>query len=165
MSALLSLIAAVAANGVIGKDNAIPWRIKGEQAFFKQATLGKPVIMGRRTWDSLPKKPLPGRPNLVVSRTPGLVAAGATVHGSLDDAIGACGDAPEIMLIGGASLYQEAIGRADRLYLSEVQASFDGDTLFPVFDRAQWRETSRDHRPSPEPGAPAYDIVILDRIR
>lgn len=165
MRPLLSLIAAVATNGVIGKDNAIPWRIKGEQAFFKQATLGKPVIMGRRTWDSLPKKPLPGRPNLVVSRNRGLVADGASVHGSLDDAIAACGDVPEIMLIGGAALYQEAIGRADRLYLSEVRAAFDGDTCFPAFDRAQWRETSREHRPAPEPGAPAYDIVVLDCIR
>lgn len=165
MSALLSLIAAVAENGVIGKDNKIPWRIKGEQAFFKQATLGKPVVMGRRTWDSLPKKPLPGRPNLVVSRTPGLVAEGATVHGSLDDAIAACGAVPEIMLIGGAALYREAIGRADRLYLSEVQASYDGDTFFPAYDRAEWRETSRQHCPSPEPGSPAYDIVILDRLR
>ncbi len=159
----LSLIAAVAQNGVIGRANAIPWRIKGEQAFFKEATLGKPVVMGRHTWESLPKRPLPGRPNLVVSSNAAYAAAGATVHPTLAAAIAACGAVPEIMVIGGARLYAAALPLADRLYLSEVQAAFDGDTYFPPFDRAGWREVSRERRPSPEAGAPGYDIVVLDR--
>jgi dihydrofolate reductase len=139
----ISLIAAVARNGVIGRDGRIPWHIPGDLPRFKRITMGHPVIMGRRTWQSL-GRPLPGRRNIVVSRTPGYKAEGAEVFRSLDEAFAACAGAAEVFVIGGTEVYREALARADRLLLTEIDADIEGDATFPAFDRAAWRETARE---------------------
>ena len=141
----LTLIAAVARNGVIGKDNRLPWHLPADLKHFKALTTGHAVIMGRKTWESLPEKfrPLPGRQNIVVTRNAGYAAAGATVVNSLADAVAAASGS-EAFVIGGAELYQAALGLADRLELTEIARDYDGDTVFPTRDPAQWRETARE---------------------
>ncbi len=141
----LTLIAAVARNGVIGKDNALPWHLPADLRHFKALTSGHTVIMGRKTWESLPEKfrPLPGRQNIVVTRNAGYAASGASVVTSLADAVAAASDS-EAFVIGGAELYVAALPLADRLQLTEIDADYEGDTWFPPRDPQQWRETSRD---------------------
>ena len=140
----LTLIVARARNGVIGKDNAMPWKIPGEQAYFKRVTMGHPIVMGRKTWESI-GRPLPGRRSIVVSRDRAYVAIGAECAGSLDEALALAGDAPEVFVIGGAQLYAAALPRADRLLITEIDHDFDGDTTFPAPDPVHWCETARDH--------------------
>ncbi|HNK33609.1 MAG TPA: type 3 dihydrofolate reductase, partial [Plasticicumulans sp.] len=144
---MLSQIVAIGRNRVIGAGNALPWRLPDDLAHFKRLTLGKPVLMGRKTWESL-GRPLPGRDNLVITRNPGYHAAGARVFASLDTALAACSDAPEIMLIGGAELYAQTLPICDRLYLTEVDAAPDGDAFFPALDPADWRETAAEPHPA-----------------
>ncbi|HEY5790823.1 MAG TPA: dihydrofolate reductase, partial [Gammaproteobacteria bacterium] len=127
----LALIAALDRNRLIGRDNALPWHLPADLQHFKRLTLGKPVLMGRRTWESL-GRPLPGRHNIVLSRDPAFRAEGATVVGSLDAALEAAGDAAEAMVIGGAAFYATMLPRARRLYLTEVDGEFDGDAWFPA---------------------------------
>lgn len=136
----LALIAARARNGVIGLDNRMPWHLPEDLAYFKRVTLGKPVVMGRKTFESI-GRPLPGRLNIVVTRNPGWQAAGVQVAHSLDAALAlAAAAAPEeIMLIGGAELYRQALPQADVLYLTEIDAEFAGDAFFPEVDLARWR--------------------------
>ena len=160
---ILTLIAAVAKNGVIGKDNRLPWHLPADLRHFKALTSGHAVIMGRKTWESLPEKfrPLPGRQNIVVTRNATYAASGATVAGSLPDAVAAAAG-EEAFVIGGAELYQVALLLADRLQLTEIDAEFDGDTWFPARDLRQWREVTRDmHRDETGPG---YAFVRYDRI-
>jgi dihydrofolate reductase len=140
----LTLIVARARNGVIGKDNTMPWKIPGEQAYFKRITMGHPIIMGRKTWESI-GRPLPGRRSIVVTRNPGFDAPGAEVVTGLDAALAACAGAAEAFVIGGAELYRLALSRADRLLITEIDFDFDGDTSFPAPDPARWREAARDH--------------------
>jgi dihydrofolate reductase len=154
----LTLIVARARNGVIGKDNAMPWKIPGEQAYFKRVTMGHPIIMGRKTWESI-GRPLPGRRSLVVTRNPGFVAAGAEVVTSLDAALAACAEAAEAFVIGGAELYRLALPRADRLLVTEIDHDFDGDTTFPAPDSVRWREVARDHHAPTEERPFAVDYV------
>jgi dihydrofolate reductase len=140
----LCLIAALAQNRVIGRDNQLPWHLPADLKHFKALTLGKPIIMGRKTWDSL-SRPLPGRLNLVVSRQPGLALDGAEVFASLDAALQRAEvwareqGVDELMLIGGAQLYEQALQQADRLYLTRVELSPEGDAWFPEFDPAKWQ--------------------------
>ena len=143
--ARLTLIAAVARNGVIGIDQRLPWRLPADLKRFKASTLGHTVIMGRKTWESLPAnfRPLPGRRNIVVTRDGGYRAAGATVVQSLPAAITAAGGG-EAFIIGGAELYAAALPLADRLQLTEIDAAFDGDSHFPPIDGDQWQETTRE---------------------
>lgn len=143
--ATLTLIAAVARNGVIGIDNRLPWRLPADLKHFKALTLGHTVIMGRKTWESLPEKfrPLPGRRNLVITRDANYRAKGATVVLSLPDAIAAA-ESDEAFIIGGAELYATALPVADCLQLTEIDADFDGDTWFPAIDPNHWRETARE---------------------
>ena len=136
------LIAAVARNGIIGRDNALPWRLKADLAHFRAATMGHPVLMGRKTWESL-AKPLPGRRNLVLTRQPGYRAQGAEVFASPDEALAALGDVARVFVIGGAEIYRLLLQKADILLLSEVAADVAGDACFPDFDRTQFREASR----------------------
>ena len=146
--AKLTLIAAVASNGVIGIDNRLPWRLPADLKHFKALTMGHAVIMGRKTWESLPAnfRPLPGRRNIVVTRDGGYSASGATVAASLPAAISAAGN-DEAFVIGGAELYAAALPLADRLELTEIDASFEGDTWFPVIDPDRWRQAAREtHR-------------------
>jgi dihydrofolate reductase len=142
---VLTLIAAVARNGVIGVDNRLPWHLPADLKHFKQLTTGHTVIMGRKTWESLPAKfrPLPGRHNIVVTRNGEYRAEGATVATSLPAAVAAA-QSSEAFVIGGAELYAAALALADCLQLTEIAADFDGDTHFPAIDPAQWREAARE---------------------
>ncbi|TDF79920.1 dihydrofolate reductase [Pseudomonas sp. H9] len=165
----LSLIAALAENRVIGIDNSMPWHLPGDFKYFKATTLGKPIIMGRKTWDSL-GRPLPGRLNLVVSRQPGLQLEGAEVFASLDEALlraeqwALAQGVDELMLIGGAQLYTQAIerGLADRLYLTRVELNPEGDAWFPEFDQAQWQLASSQANPA-EGDKPAYHFEVWEK--
>lgn len=145
---MIVIIAAVAKNGVIGKANALPWHLPEDMRHFKALTTGHAVLMGRKTWESLPAKfrPLPGRRNIVVTRNAGYQAAGAVVATSLPAAIEAA-ESGEAFVIGGAELYAVAMPLANRLQLTEIDAAFEGDTFFPDIDRRQWQETAREtHR-------------------
>ena len=161
-----SLIVAVARNDVIGKDNRMPWRISEDLRYFKRVTLGKPVIMGRKTYDSL-GKPLPGRPNIVVTRDPHWRADGVYSAASIDAALTLAEQlvpGGEIMVIGGEQIYTEVLPIADRLYLTEVHRAYDGDAFFRLPNKEQWREISReDHLGNPE-GDPDFSFVVLERV-
>jgi dihydrofolate reductase len=159
---VLTLIAAVARNGVIGIANRLPWQLPADLRRFKELTTGHTVIMGRKTWESLPAKfrPLPGRRNIVVTRNDSFLAEGAAVSASLPDAIAAA-NGDEAFVIGGAELYKAALPLADRLQLTEIDATYEGDTWFPVIDMAQWRETARDSH-SDEAGL-GYAFVTYQR--
>jgi len=144
----ISLILAMASNGVIGANGTLPWRIPEDMRRFKVLTMGKPCIMGRKTWDSLPKKPLPGRANIVVTRDKNFVADGAVVAHSLDEALAAAGNADEIMIIGGAEIYKAALAKATRIHLTEIEGDFEGDARMEPFDPQQWREIARERHVS-----------------
>jgi len=152
----------MARNRVIGRDNRLPWRLPADLAYFKGVTMGHPVIMGRRTWESI-GRPLPGRQNIVVSRNRAYGAPGATVVGSLDDAWRAAGDVEEACVIGGTSLFAEALPHADRIHLTEVQAEVEGDTYFPPFDRSQWVEREVARQARDERHEHPFRIVVLER--
>ena len=155
----LNLIVARARNGVIGAGGTIPWRVPGEMAYFKQVTLGHPIVMGRKTWESLPLKPLPGRRNLVVTRDRNYVAEGAEVAISLDEALARCAEAQDVFVIGGAELFTLALPRVTRAFVTEIDLEVDGDVRFPALDPAQWREVSR-RRGATEP---THDFVVYER--
>jgi dihydrofolate reductase len=155
-----SIIAAMARNRVIGVNNGLPWRLPEDLQHFKALTLGHPVLMGRKTWESLPGR-LPGRTNVVITRNPSFHADGCVVVNSLDAAIAACAHASEAFCIGGAELYGQALEYAARLYLTEIQDDFPGDARFPDFDRTRWRETAREiHR---NDAGLEYHFVTYDR--
>jgi len=159
-----SLVVAVASNGVIGRDNQLPWKLPDDMAYFKRVTMGHPVVMGRRTYESI-GKPLPGRLNIVVTHNRDFQAPGCTVVGSLDDAWKAAGDAEEVSVIGGTTLFGETLPIADRIHLTEVLAAVPGDTFFPAFDRSQWRESEVSRHAADDRHAYPFRIVVLDRIR
>jgi dihydrofolate reductase len=144
----LSVIAAVARGGVIGRDNGIPWRIPEDMEHFRVLTTGHAVVMGRRTWESLPERfrPLPGRHNVVVTRNPDWHAEGAERAASLEEALGLLGDEEHVFVIGGAELYRTALPLADELLLTEVDLDVAGDTFFPEYERSAFAETSREPR-------------------
>lgn len=163
----LSLIAALGENRVIGVDNSMPWHLPGDFKYFKATTLGKPIIMGRKTWDSL-GRPLPGRLNLVVSRQTNLALEGAEVFPSLEAAVERADawarehGADELMLIGGAQLYAQGLAQADRLYLTRVALSPEGDAWFPALDENQWKLVS--NLPNPAEGdKPAYNFEVWEK--
>lgn len=164
----LSMIVAVAENGAIGKDNKMLWHIPEDFKYFKATTMGKPIIMGRKTYESIGRA-LPGRLNIVVTRDETWQAEGVSVVHSLDEAITAAfaeaeaKNAEEIMLIGGAQLYQQAMDRADRIYYTEVHQSYDHDAAFCAFDKALWHETSRENHDGDGVKNPDYSFVIFDR--
>ncbi len=160
----INLIVAMAKNRVIGIDNKMPWHLPADFAWFKKNTLGHPVIMGRKTFESI-GKPLPGRRNLVVSRNKDWHANGCEVFSSLTSALASCEPAAHTFVIGGASLYSEALPMSDHLYLTEVDATPEGDTFFPILKSGEWREHSREHRANDEKNTHAMDFVILDRIK
>lgn len=158
----IALVLAMADNGVIGDRSRIPWRIADDMKHFKALTLGKPCIMGRKTWESLPKKPLPGRTNIVITRDDGFEAQDAVVAHSLEEALERAGveNPEEIAIVGGAEIYAAALPRADRIYLTEVHREFAGDTYFR-FDRDAWREMARENCMAPD--GLAYSFVTLER--
>jgi dihydrofolate reductase len=158
-----------AANGVIGREGALPWRLKSDMALFRQLTLGKPVIMGRKTWDSLPRKPLPGRVNIVLSRDGTFAPAGALVCEEFSEAVqigreqAAEDGAEEVCVIGGAALFELALPRARRIYLTEVEASPEGDIFFPPFDEASWVEIRREVFPAADNDEYPFVFRVLER--
>ncbi len=159
---IITLIAARARNGVIGRNNQMPWRIPGEQAYFKRMTMGHPIVMGRKTWESI-GRPLPGRRSIVVTRNRAYTATGADVVGTLDDALLLASAADEVFVIGGGQLFAEAMPRAKRMLLTEIDADFDGDTFMPAPDRAQWRETRRERHPPAGDRTFGYSFVVYER--
>jgi dihydrofolate reductase len=159
----ICLIVALAANRVIGRNNALPWRLPADLKRFKALTMGHPVLMGRKTHESI-GRPLPGRRNLVITRNRDYSAPGCEVVHSLVDAIAACSGAQEIFVIGGAELYRESLPRAERLEFTEIRAEFEGDATFPEFSMARWRETGREIHDD-EDGVPfRYDFARYERI-
>lgn len=160
--ARVNLVVAMAENGVIGRDGGLPWQLPGDLRRFREVTLGHPLVMGRRTHESIGRV-LPGRLNIVISRDPACAAAGCVVVPSLDAALAAAGDAREIMVVGGAAVYAAALPLAARLFITEVHARVDGDVRFPDFDRADWREVARE--PHAGEGEYDYSFVVLERAR
>jgi dihydrofolate reductase len=165
----LSIVAARARNGVIGRGGALPWRLKSDMALFKATTLSKPIIMGRRTWDSLPKKPLPGRANFVLSRDGSFETKGAVVCERFEEALAMAREqaeedgATEVCVIGGTALFALALPKARRLYLTEVEAEVEGDAMFPPFDEAKWREVRREPYPAGEGDDFPFAFRVLER--
>jgi len=159
---IISLIAAMDRNRVIGRDNAMPWHLPADLAHFKATTLGKPMLMGRKTFDSL-GRPLPGRHNIVLTRAPEWRADGVSVAHDLDQAIELAGDQPELMIIGGATLYNTLLPRADRLYLTFIDTEIDGDTWFPAWDPDEWQQHERDDHPADDRNPHPYSFVTLVR--
>jgi dihydrofolate reductase len=159
----VSLVVAVARNGVIGRDNGLAWHLSSDLKRFKALTMGKPMLMGRRTWDSI-GRPLPGRRSLVLTRDRGFRAEGAEVVHGWDDALAAASDG-ELMVVGGAEIYALALPHADRLHLTEVAAEPEGDVRFPDFDRARFRETFREAHPAGPRDEHAFAFVDWERVR
>jgi dihydrofolate reductase len=149
----ISLLVAVARNGVIGRDNKLPWHLPADLKRFKQLTLGQPVIMGRKTYDSILEqlgKPLPGRDNIVITRNIDFQAPGCKIAGSLQEAIRLAGEAEEIWVIGGGQIFTEALALADRVYMTWVHADVPGDAYFPEADWSKWNITFREMHPEGE---------------
>jgi len=161
---LISIIAAVADNGIIGRQGDLPWRLPADMRYFRRVTMGKPVLMGQRTFESI-GKPLKGRATIVLTDDPSFTAEGCVVRRSIDDALdaAAASGADEVMIAGGASVYAQLLPRADRLYLTEVHAEIEGDVSFPEVDARAWREISRQARAADEKNLSDVDFVIYER--
>ncbi len=168
MTPQLTLIVAIARNNVIGANGVLPWRLSSDMKRFKAATMGKPVLMGRKTWESLPKKPLPGRKNIILTRDVNFKAEGAWVYTSLDAALAAAramaeaDSASEICVIGGAGVYQATLPLADRIMLTEVNLAPEGDAHFPTLD-SNWREISREHVARGVGDDADFTVLMLER--
>jgi len=165
----IALVVAMGENGAIGKDGDLPWRLRSDMRYFRKVTMGKPIVMGRRTFDSLPRV-LDGRLNIVLTRDRAFKAPGAVVAHDLEEALEAArgeaerSDVGEIMVIGGAEVFRAVLPQAGRIYLTEVEAAPDADTWFPDFDRSEWRETSREAHPAGPKDDHAFRFVVLERI-
>ena len=167
----IALVVARARNGVIGRNGDLPWRIRSDMAWFKANTLGKPVIMGRKTWDSLPMQPLPGRLNIVLSRDGSFEPKTAVPVENFNEAVEMASEqaeedgAKEVCVIGGTALFELAMPRAKRLYITEVEAEPEGDAFFPAFDEAAWTEVHREAHPAGEKDDHPFVFRILERRR
>jgi dihydrofolate reductase len=162
---VVSLVYAQSKNGIIGRNGGLPWHISSDLKRFKATTMGKPVIMGRKTWDSLPKKPLPGRHNIIITRQKGFAAQGATVVDGADAAMAAAGEVPEICVIGGGEIFDLFLDRASRIYLTEIDADVDGDTAAPRLEGRDWRVMSSEAvAAGPSDNAP-FTLKVLERVR
>ncbi len=161
---MISLIAAMADNRVIGIENRLPWKLPADMKWFRLHTLGKPVVMGRKTFESFGGRTLPERLNVVVTGDTGYQAPeGVVVVHSIDEALSACGDAKEVMIIGGESFYRQMLPQADRFYLTLVHAEPEGDAWFPEFDMHEWQEIERHDYGADEKNAHPYSFLILER--
>jgi dihydrofolate reductase len=159
----ISFVVAVSRNVVIGRDGGLPWHVSTDLRRFKAITMGKPVIMGRKTWESLPKKPLPGRPNIVITRQKNYGAEGAIVVSDIPSALAAAGQVEEVCVIGGGEIFDMFLAQTDRIYLTEVDIEVDGDTFFPPIDPAQWTETAREIHPRGSNDSAGFVLRVLDR--
>ena len=161
----VSAVVAASDNNVIGKDGGLPWHVSSDLKLFKEITMGKPVIMGRRTWESLPKQPLPGRRNIVITRNPDYAADGADVAGSIHEALAMCEGEPEVSIIGGGQVYEQAMDRTDRIYLTRIHLTVDGDTFLPELPDNEWQEVERREFEKGERDDAAFTLVVLDRVK
>jgi len=165
---IISMIAAVASNGAIGRANDLPWHLPDDMKYFMQTTKGHHIIMGRKNYESLPEKfrPLPNRTNLVVTRQRGFQAPGCTVVHTLEEGIKIAKEnqEPELFIIGGAEIYKAAFPLAGQLYLTEIHQEVEGDTFFPFFDKKQWHEISRINHSTDLRHAYSFDFVIYEKI-
>lgn len=159
---LLSLVVAASENDVIGRENTLPWRLPDDLKRFKALTMGKPMLMGRKTFDSI-GKPLPGRTTLVLTRSPGWQHDGVTVVRSVEEAIERAGDVPELAVVGGAEIYRLTLPLAGRIHLTRVHAHVDGETKLPTINADEWREVERIEHPADERHAFAMSFITLDR--
>lgn len=165
-NACIAYVVAMDDNRLIGRDNDLPWRLPDDMRWFREKTMGKPCIMGRKTYDSLPARfrPLPGRLNIVVTRNREYEASGAIVVHSVEEALAAAGDVEEIIIVGGADLFRRLLPVVDRLYLTRVHGAAEGDVYFPEYDVGEWREIYREDHPADERHAMAFTWLVLDRV-
>ncbi|NPA71797.1 MAG: type 3 dihydrofolate reductase [Gammaproteobacteria bacterium] len=159
----IAMIAAMSKDRVIGLDNDMPWHLPDDLKFFKAKTTGKPVIMGRKTFESIGSRPLPNRPNVVISRNKALVIEGVQVFNSIEDALDAFQTAEEVIIMGGGQLYKQMLPKADRLYLTLIDVTLEGDTLFPDWAGLAWREVERERHDKDARHAYAFTFLTLDR--
>jgi dihydrofolate reductase len=159
----ISIIVAASTDNVIGKDGSLPWHLPEDLRRFKEITMGKPMIMGRATWDSIGRA-LPGRQSIVLSRQSGFVAEGCDVVSSVEEALAMAGDTSEIMIIGGGNLYEQFLPQTDRLYFTRVHASIEGDTFFPALAENEWSVVANENYPPGSEREFEFDILTMDRI-
>ncbi len=159
---LISAVVAMAENRVIGKENRLPWHLPADLKYFKTLTLGKTILMGRKTHESIGRV-LPGRRNLILTRNPALQVPGAQVVDSLSQALKILSPADELMIIGGAALYRELLPQIQRIYLTLVHARIEGDSYFPELNPSEWQELSREDHPADEKNAYSFSFVVLER--
>ncbi len=157
------MIAAMTPARVIGIENSLPWKLPNDMKWFRQHTLGKPIIMGRKTFESFGARPLPDRTNIVISRDRHYQAGDAIVVNSIDEALKAAGDVDEVMIIGGASFYEQMLPRAQRLYLTLVDADIEGDAWFPEYNADEWQQVEKQPHPADEKNNYPHTFYILDR--
>lgn len=160
---IISLIWAMDESRVIGINNSLPWKLPVDMKWFRQNTMGKPIIMGRKTFESFGARVLPGRSNIIITRSENYQADGAIIAHSIDEALDAAGDVEEAMIIGGASFYEQILPRADRLYVTQVHGQFEGDAWFPDMDMNNWHECSRVDSQIDEKNSYACSFVIYER--
>lgn len=160
---IISIIVAMDKKGVIGFEGDLPWRLSADLKHFKAITMSKPLIMGRKTHESI-GRPLPGRKNIVLSHAKDFDAGGCTVVHSLDDAFQAAGDVDEVIIMGGSGIYDQSLARAGRLYLTEVHADVGGDVYFPEFNKAEWLEIEREEHSADEKNEFDYSFVVMERV-
>ena len=158
----ISLVVAASINNVIGTGGGLPWHLPDDLRHFKQLTTGKPVVMGRKTFESI-GRPLPDRRNIVMTRDPDYAAGGCDVVASVSEALDLVGDADEVMIIGGGQVYRDFLAHADRIYLTRVQADLVGDTFFPEIDEAAWQLVSSEHHAADEKHGYAFDVMVFER--
>ena len=158
------MVVAMDTSGVIGRDNGLPWHLPADLQHFKRTTMGKPILMGRKTYESI-GRPLPGRTNIVITRDTGYRAEGCVVVNSIEAALAVAGNQDEIMVIGGAEFYRQVLPRTDTIYLTRIHDSFDGDTCFPELNAADWREVERSDHAADEKNPHDYSFIRLDRVR
>ncbi len=159
----ISIVVAASTNNVIGKEGGLPWRLPEDLRHFKKITMGKPVIMGRATWESIGHA-LPGRQNIVLSRQTGFVAEGCDVAATADEALGIAGDAEEAMIIGGGHVYHQFLPQTDRIYLTRIHATVEGDTFFPTLDKKAWLTVARESHAASAERKYAFEFLTLSRI-
>lgn len=160
---MISIIAAMGKNRELGLDNKLLWKLPVDMKFFRQTTMGKPILVGRKTYESFGGKPLPGRQNIVITRDENYQSEGADIVHNIDAALAKAGNVEEIMIIGGASFYEQTLPKADRLYLTYVDGDFEADSWFPQIDETQWKETSRVLNSADEKNPFDCSFVVYDR--
>lgn len=161
---IISIITAIDNNRLIGRENGLPWKIPADLQFFKKVTMSKPIIMGRKTFESI-GRPLPGRQNIVITRDETYTAEGCDVVYSIDDALDIAGDVDEVMVIGGANIYQQCLEKCDRLYLSRVLGEFEGDAWFPEINFSDWQLKEKEDHKADEKNECDYSFQVFERIK